>query len=299
MKLRTIAEIVGIIGVIIAFLEYTKVEPNVLDKIPDAYREAAENEVKDSEIEISPDDYVESPDLYNIYRAAMSMDSGHSKDIQIKRVVAISLRKNDFKLAISAANAIDSDHTKSITLRDITNKALRVPGQSGYAIIAAELIPSDHTKGLAIREVIDFHEVRARGGNYGELSNIEKYKEIFNFADSSANMGMSEAEAKEFADKWLISRTYEDFLLFREVFTFADSTASMNMSEENAEKFAFSWLDKSYTEEEFYLFKDAFTFADSTAGMSMSEKEAEVFAFRKLNEHRAKLKANKASQGDA
>jgi hypothetical protein len=111
-------------------------------------------------------------------------------------------------------------------------------------------------------------------------------------------MNMSEADAKVFADSWYVKRSYEEFLLFREVFIFADSTANMGMSEENAEVFAFKWID-SYTTEEFYIFKDAFTFADSSAGMSMDEKEAELFAFKKVHEHRAKIKANKSMQPNA
>lgn len=298
MKFRTIAEIVGIVGVIIAFLEYAKVEPNALDKIPEVYREKAEAAVKSSEIVIDLESYKDKIDLYNLYRAAMAMDDGHSKDLQIQKVVDIALRKGDLKIAISSANAIDSDHTKSITLSDISQKALNIPEQSGYAVIAAELIPSSHTKSLAIGKIVQFYEVKARGGKPRELSNIEKYKIVYKFADSLANMNKNEADAKAFADSWFLKRSYDDFLLFREVFTFADSTANMDMSEEIAEIFAFRWID-NYTPEEFYIFKDVFTFADSSAGMSMDENEAEIFAFKKVHEHRSEIKTNKSSKRDA
>ena len=298
MKFRTIAEIAGVIGVIIAFLEYAKVEPNALDKIPEIYRQKAEAAVQTSEIEIDPDSYKNTPDLYNLYRAAMAMDEGHSKDLQIRTVVDVALRKGDFKIAISAASAIDSDHTKSMTLSDISQRALNMPDQSGYAVIAAELIPSSHSKSLAISKIVDFYEIRAKGGTPGKLSNIEKYKIVYRFADSSANMDMSEADAKVFADSWFLSRSYEDFLFFKDIFTFADSRAYMNMDEKGAETFAFKWID-NYSMEEFYIFKDAFIFADSSAGMSMEEKEAELFAFKKVHEHRETVKANKSSKRDA
>jgi hypothetical protein len=298
LKFRTIAEIVGIIGVIIAFLEYAKIEPNALDKIPEIYREKAEAAVKSSLIVIDPNNYKDKEDLYNLYRAAMAMDDGHSKDLQIKKVVDIALRKGDFKIAISSANAIDSDHTKSMELSVISQKALNIPEQSGYAVIAAELIPSSHTKGLAIGKIVQFYEVRAKGGKPGQLSNIEKYKTVYRFADSSVSMGNSAADAKAFADSWFLKRSYDDFLLFKEVFTFADSTAYMDMSEENAEVFAFKWID-NYTADEFYMFKDTFTFADSSAGMSMDEKQAELFAFKKVHEHRAEIKANTPSKQGA
>jgi len=253
------------------------------DKVTTKFKNPSSSLTITSEIEIDPDSYKNTPDLYNLYRAAMAMDEGHSKDLQIITVVDVALRKGDFKIAISAASEIDSDHTKSITLTDISQKALNMAEQSGYAIIAAELIPFSHSKSLAISKIVDFYENRAKGGIPGQLSNIEKYKIVYRFADSSANMDMSETDAKVFADSWFLNRSYEDFLFFKDVFTFADSRAHMNMDEKNAVKFALKWID-NYSMEEFYIFKDAFIFANSSAGMSLEEKEAEFFAFNKVHE---------------
>jgi ribosomal protein S7 len=297
LKSRTIAEIACVVGAIIAVLQYAKIEPNVLDKIPKMYRAQVEAGLKSTEIIIAPEDYKESPYIYNLYRAAMAMDSGYSKDLQIKKVVDVAIRKVDFKIAISSANAIDRDHTKSMVLSNISQKALSTQGQSSYAVIAAELIPSSHSKSIAIRKILKFHEVRASGGTPGELSSMDKYKAVFFFADSSASMNLSEPEAKRFADKWFLTRGYEEFLLFKDVFNFADSTASMDMDEENSSKFAFKWLE-NYSSKEFYIFQDAFTFADSSAGMSMDEAEAEIFAFKKVHEHRESIKANKKINKD-
>ena len=297
MKSRTIAEIACVIGAVIAVLQYAKIEPNVLDKIPKIYQAQVEAGLKSTEIIIAPEDYKESPDLYNLYRAAMAMDSGYSKDLQIKKVVDVAIRKKDFKLAISSANAIDRDHTKSTVLSDISQKALSIQGKSSYAVIAAELIPSSHSKSIAIKQIIKFHEVRASGGTPGELSSMDKYKAVFAFAGSSASLNLNEQEAKRFTDQWFLTRTYEEFLLFKDVFKFADSTAAMDMDEEKSSKFAFKWLD-NYSREEFNLFQDAFTFADSSAGMSMDEAEAEIFAFNKIHEHRESIKANKKINKD-
>ena len=296
MRFKTIAEIVGILGVVIAILQYYKVEPNALHKIPDIYKEVVEKDLDKAPVVINEEDYREQPEIYNLYRATLSMDKGYSRDIQIQKVIDLALGKNDFKIVIAAAFALDSDYTKSSTLEMIAKKALTTQEQAGYALIAAELIPSNYTKSSTLDEIIRYHEARANGKSYGKLKAIDKYKEVFQFADSSANMNMDESDAKKFTDDWLKAKTYEDFLYFKDVYQFADSSASMNMSAIDAETFARLWIDE-YTIEEFQIFIKAFKFADSSAGMGMSEKEAELFAFNKIEEHRKETKANRVAGG--
>lgn len=289
VKLKTLAEIAAILATLVAILAYMKIEPNIIHDMPEIYQKAVEDDIEAVELNISKEDYSDSIELYNIYKAAIAINSDHTKDQKLMSVVDISLRNNDLKLAIAAAKEIESEHSRSITLHRIVKDSLKSPGVSGYAVIAAELIPSDHTKDLALREIIDFYESRAMGkSNYGALADLKKYKSIYEFADSPTYMGMWGEDAKQFADKWLKNRTYEEFLLFKEVFIFADSPTYMSMNEEEAKVFAEMWINK-YSSEDFDLFNEAFQFADSPSGMSMSTKEAEKFAFKKLYAHRQSI----------
>lgn len=297
MKLKILAEIAAIVGVVIAFLQYAKIEPNVLDEIPEIYKSMAEDEVKNVITPIKASAYKDNEPIYNLYRAAMSLEAGHSKDIQIEKVVELALRGGDFKLAISSASAVDSDHKKSQMLSDIIKTALASGTSAGHAIIAAELIPSEHVKRSAVHEIIDFYEVRASGGVYGELTNIEKYKEIYSFSDSSQHMDMSSEDAKIFSDNWVENRSYEDFMYFKEVFTFADSRTTMAMTEVEAKSFSLYFI-KQFSIEEFFIFKGAFVFADSRTGMAMDEEQAKVFAMKKLKEYQSTKKANNSKHTD-
>jgi hypothetical protein len=295
MQLRTFAEIATILGLGIAFLSYMKIEPNALDKIPGIYQKQATDDLKKTDLKIDASEYSgKNAYLLHQYRAAISMKSSYNRDQALAKVIDAAIKASDFKIAILCGKEISSSYQKSSELEKIVDAALKQEKHAGYAVIAAELIPSSYSKDAALNKIISFYEHgSAESKAPQELTELDKYKEIFTFADSTANMDMSEEEAKAFADKWIKERRYEDFQYFKKIYTFADSTASMDMSEKKAMKFALDWID-NYPEKEFEIFTSAFNFADSTAGMSMSAKDAEAFAFKKVEEYR--ISAKKASK---
>ncbi len=297
MQLRAFAEIATIIGVVIAVLGYMKIEPNALDKIPEIYQEQASKDLESAELRIEENEYSGGKaSLYRQYRAALAMESSYNRDQALMKVINAALNEFDFKIAIRAGKEISSSHTKSNELSRIVDSALKHGDSVGYAVIAAELIPSSYSKDMVLAKIVSFYERGTRQKKAKEeLSDLDIYKEIFRFADSTAHMNMTEEEAKIFADQWQKERTYTDFLYFKEVFMFADSGSYMDMSAEDAKTFALNWID-NYTKDEFGVFVNAFKFADSTAGMDMSEKDAESFAFQKVEEYRKSSAANNKIQ---
>ncbi|KAF0188287.1 MAG: hypothetical protein FD168_1811 [Desulfobulbaceae bacterium] len=298
MKLRTLAEIATIIGVIVAILSFVKIEPNAIDKLPKEYKERAESDVNKTELLITPNDYKgEKEPIYLQYRAAISIDSKYSRDSAISTFVKCALAANDYKLAISAAKYMGSEYAKSSVLNSIVDQALTSKDNVGYAVIAAELIPSSYTKDSVLSKIVSFYEKGSVNGDEEtqELTTLDKYKAIYTFADSSNDMDMSEKNAKLFADKWVKERDYESFLFFKEIYIFADSSNHMAMSEDDAKVFALNWIDNSFTKEDFKIFKEAYDFADNSNNMSLNSKEATVFAFNKMKEAKH---ANKATAPD-
>lgn len=202
---------------IIVVLQYVKIEPNALDKLPDVYKEAAEKDVKETKIAIKSEDYENGNDsLYVMYRAAIAISNSYSKDCAIEKVVNAALMKNDFKLAIAAAKESENSYTKSNLLEKIAKQSLNTEKSIGYSIVAAELIPNNYTKTQVLQDIVGYYEKDFYGdsGNKIEskkLTPLEIYKEIFTFADSSAHMRMSKDEAKLFANRWIKNRTYIEF----------------------------------------------------------------------------------------
>ncbi len=296
MQLRTLAEIATIIGVAIAVLGYMKIKPNILDQIPEIYKNNIENNLKSDILKINKNEYSRNKEyLYNLYKASLAIESSYSQDLALSKVISIAINTNDFKIAILSAKKINSSHLKSNELTKIVKIALKNKKFASYSVLAAELIPSSYSKDAALKNIISFYENKDNNITIkNNLTRFDKYKEIFRFADSTASMDMNENEVKEFTENWLQKRTYKDFLYFKKIFKFADSTANLDMSEEKAIEFAINWID-NYTENEFKIFKTIFQFADSTAGMSMSTKEAIEFALKKLKENR--ILANKLPIG--
>lgn len=300
LKLRTLAEIATIIGVIVAIFAFVKIEPNAIDKLPEIYKEKADSDVRKTELLIEKDDYQgESETLYTQYRAAIAISSTYSKDKAISKFVDCALAANDYKIAIAAAKDISSSYSKSSVLSSIAEHALKSKNNAGYAVIAAELIPSSYTKDTVLSKIVTFYESGPLDGSKTkskELTPLDQYKKIYTFADSSHEMGMSEKNAKLFADKWMKERDYETFLFFKDVYVFADSSNQMGMSGEDAKKFALDWLDNLYTKDDFKIFKDAHIFADSSNNMGMNSEQATAFAFEKMKEAKS---ANKQIQATA
>jgi len=292
MQFRTFAEIATIVGATIAVLGYIKVEPNLLDSISGQVKDDVISDLRVTELAVGESDISgEGSDLFIQYRAALALESSYSRDKSLVKVVDSALKRNNFKIAILAGKEIESEYTKSNELTKIVDSALRLEEHAGHAVVAAEFIPSSYSKDKALEKIVAFYEHGWVEPN--KLTTLDKYKEIFQFADSNAHMGLSSTEAKTFTDNWLKERNYQEFLYFKEVYTFADSNQNMGKSAGQALNFALRWIDK-YSREDFDVFAVAFTFADSNSGMSMSEEEAEEFALKKVREH--KKSANKPIQ---
>jgi hypothetical protein len=85
LKLRTIAEIVTIIGGIITILIFIKIKPNAIDELPEIYKKKADSDVRKTELLIGKDKYQgESEILYRQYRAAIAISSSYNKDQAIR-----------------------------------------------------------------------------------------------------------------------------------------------------------------------------------------------------------------------
>lgn len=292
MKLRTIAEIATILAFVIAFLQYADFEPNALDRIPDLHKSAAKKDVENLAITIDEKDYEgEKMPLYLQYKAAIAIPEKYSKDSAIEKVVSSALQVVDFKLAVAAAKEMEEKYSKSSVLEKIVAAALSSDDEAGYAIIAAELIPEKYSKSGALEKIVKHYQAKATlTAEAKPLSQFEKYKIIYSFADAPAYMDMSSEEARAFAENWLKTREYSQFNYFKLVFEFADAPAYLNMNSNDATSFALKFID-SYTEEEFLIYQEAFEFADAPANMNLSTSEAMVFAKNKLTEYRDSKKS--------
>ena len=294
--MKTLAQIATVVTVFIAFLQYIKVEPNALDKIPELYKTAAENDVKAIEMISLESEYSgKNNPLFFQYKAAIAIPGPTSKNAAISKVIRRALQERELKIAIAAAKEMTGETAKSVELKKIVSIALATEGSAGLALMVAELILGQNAKTRALNEIVDYYERKARKGRPPrELTSLEKYKAIYVFADSIGYISLSGEEAKIFTENWLKNRDYKSFLSFKEYFIFADSPAYLSMNSENAVKFAIDWLDK-YSPEEFELYKEAFIFSDSPSGMSLSSGEAMDFALNKVMETRAKT-TNKPTQ---
>lgn len=299
MNLRTLAEIAAIIAVIIAYLQYTEVEPNALDKIPDIYKAVAEKDIESIDIEPVDQKYADKNNpLYFQYKAAIAIPSSSSKSAAISKVVKAAIEEKDFEIAIAAAKEISSSSVKSAELYKIVNAALAAESSAGFAVIAAELIPGSSSKTNALNKIVDFYDKKhLESGPAKELSSFDKYKIIFEFADAPIYINLSSASAKKFTEDWIKNRDFQSFSLFREYFIFADDPTYLDMNSEEAVKFSFNWLE-NYTKEEFALYRKTFIFADSPSGMDMTTSEAMEFSLKKVLEFRAKSAANKSNKQD-
>lgn len=298
MSLRTIAELAAIIAGIIAFLQYADIKPNALDRIPDLYKSAAESDVENVAITIEEKNYSgDKKPLYFQYKAAVSIPDKYSKDAALEKVVSSALRADDLRLSIAAAKEIEEKYSKSNVLEKIVETALSDGDEAGYAVVAAELIPEKYTKSRALDKIVKYYQAQTSPASaQRQLTELEKYKEIFSFADAPAYMSMSSDEAKEFTENWLKTRSYSQFAFFKMVFEFADAPAFLNMSADDAESFAFHFID-NHTEEEFSVYTEAFKFSDAPGGMGLSTEQAMAFAENKVAEFRAENNAaNKAPQ---
>lgn len=287
MQLRTLAEIATIIGLAIAVLGYMKIEPNVLDQIPEIYQNKIKDDLTNNILKINKNEYLGNKEyLYNLYKAAISIESSYNKDTALLKVIDIAININDFKIAILSAKKINSSYTKSNELSKIVDVALTNKKYASYSVLAAELIPTSYSKDTALNTIISFYENEENNTTIKKsLTKFDKYKEVFKFADASVNMDMDSIEAKKFTEDWFKKRTYEDFLYFKEIFKFADRSTDLDMSSKDATLFSINWID-NYSKIEFKIFKETFQFADSSTGMSMSTKEAMEFAFNKLINNR-------------
>lgn len=288
MKLRIFAEIATILAFLIAVLTFVKIEPNAIDKLPETFKNKADSDVKKIELLIEKDKYQgESKKLYRQYQAAISISNTYSKDVAISQFVECALRSNDYKIAIAAAKNMGNSYSKTNVLSSIADHALKSEDNAGYAIVAAELIPNSYTKDAVLSQIVSFYKrgsLDNRGNTSKELTPLDQYKEVYTFADASNYMGMSEKEARLFADKWMKERDYETFLFFKEVYMFADASNQMGMSKEDAKKFALDWIDNSYSKKDFQIFKDAYIFANSSSKMNMKSDQATEFALKKMKE---------------
>jgi len=295
-----LAEIAGIIAVIIAFLQYSEIEPNALDKIPELYKAAVSKDIEAIEIKPLDEKYADKNNpLYFQYKAAIAIPGSSSKSSAISKVVKVALEVKDFEIAIAAAKEISGSSSKTAELRKIVNVALATEGSAGFAVVAAELIPGSSSKTSALNKIVEFYDEQYLNSRPAkELSSFEKYKLIYAFSDSPTYVNLSADEAKKFTEDWLKNRDYQSFALFKEYFIFADSPSNLNMSSEEAVRFSFQWLE-NYTKEEFDIYSETFIFADSPSGMSMSTGEAMAFSLNKVVEFRSKAAANKSSNADA
>lgn len=295
MKLRIFAEIAAIVTVIIAFLQYADFKPNALDSIPDLYKSAAESDVESLNVTLDEENYTgDNRTLFLQYKAAILIPEKYSKDNAIEKVVTAALRAGDLKLAVAAAKEMEQKYAKSNVLEKIVEVSLSNGDEAGYAIIAAELIPEKYSKSNALEKIVKYYQSRSALSSSGKPpTELEKYKEIYCFADAPAYMYMSGKEAKKFTENWLKERDYSQFRYFKMVYEFTDAPAFLNMNSENAKLFAINFID-NYSKEEFLIYQESFKFSDSPAGMNLSTEEAMQFALNKVAEFRlTQKKANK------
>jgi len=298
LKLKTLAEIAAVGALILAVLQYMKIEPNAIDELPSALQDVANSDVKKIELTLDENEYASNSSIaYALYKAAQGITYTAERNDALEKAVAAALEENDYKLSIQAAREISYSLDMNRVLSMIASKALRERDSVGYAIVAAEFISYSTDKTKTLQKIIAVYEYLAEGGSIDDMpiennDSLDIYKEIFVFADSDAYLGMNSSEAKDFVDDWLKNRNYQDFLLFKEVFIFSDSSAYLGKNTKSAMEFALSWLEH-YTESDFEIFKEAFIFADSSAYLGMNAENATEFAISKVREHKA---ANKPIQ---
>lgn len=299
MNLRTFAEVATIIAVVIAFLQYTDVEPNALDKIPELYKTAAEKDIESIDIEPLKEKYAgKNNPLYFQYKAAIAIPSPSSKSLALSKVIKAALSEKDFQIAVAAAKEITSPSSQSIELQKIVNAALATEDSAGFAVVAAELIPSSSSKTISLNKIVEFYGKKFSASQPPvKLTSFDKYKIIYEFSDSPRYINMSSSDAKIFTEQWFTKRNYQEFILFKEYYIFADSPAHLNMNSEKAVEFSTNWLE-SYTKDEFDIYRETFIFADSPSGMDMSTSEAMEFSLKKVTEFRSKPAANKQINRD-
>lgn len=288
MRLRTLAEIATIVALVVALLSYFKVEPNVLDKIPEIHKAQATHDVEAVDLKLNKKDYSgrNSP-LYQQYEAAIAMDGAYNKDNALSSVIDNALASKDFRIAVLAGKAISNSYNKTQELMKVVESALGDKKHAGYAIVAAEIIPSSYSKDQALGEIVKYYDgvKKEEGIGSSSHSSLDFYKDVYLFADSSPYMNMDEGSAKKFADMWVKNRTYKEFDYFKKVFIFADSLPYMDMNSSDAKNFALDWISR-YSEDEFSVFKSAFLFANGLSGMNLSSDKARAFALEKVEEYR-------------
>jgi hypothetical protein len=299
--LKTLAEIAAVIACIIVGLQYLKIEPNALDELPDNIIEIASSNVQALSFKIDENKYINnSSKAYPMYKAAKAISYRPDRDKALEKAVAIAIIELDYKLAILAASNIEYRPDKDRVLSSIALEALTDPDNTGYSVAAAELIEYSPDRTEVINEIIKVYDHVATGGSVDDISlskkvGIDFYKEVFKFADSSAYIALSSEQAKVFADNWLKTQTYEDFLLFKKVFVFADSSAYLSKDSQESLDFSLKWL-KEFNSKDFEVFRESFIFADSSAYMDMDTKNAIKFAFSKVYEQKeANKKINKGT----
>lgn len=270
MSLRTFAEIVALIVVVVAVLHYSEVEPNVLDKIPERYRTVAEKDIEAMDIKPLDQTYADKNSaLYCQYKAAVTMPSLSDKSEVLSKVIKAALEIKDFEIAIAAAKEISGSISKTAELQNIVSAALATEGAVGFSVIAAELMTDETSKASALNEIVKFYDKKSQEPlPVKELSSLEQYNLIYQFADSSAHMGLYTEDAKKFAEDWIKNRDYQSFILFKEYFSFANSPRYFNMSSEDAVIFSYDWLDNSTTED-FEIYKKTLIVSDSPSGMNI------------------------------
>jgi len=301
LKLKTLAELAAVGAFLIVVLQYMKVEPNAIDELPSLIQDAANKDVAELKLEVDEESYLKNGSIaYPMYKAAMAISYGPDKSDALEKAATVAVKEKDYKLAILAATNITYSPDMNKSLTKIAESAILDKGTVGYAIVAAEYISYSPDKTKVLQKITKVYEHIANGGDISdpslfEKSGIDAYKEIFIFADSSAYIGLSSKEAKEFTESWLATRNHKDFLLFKQVFIFADSSAYLGKNTEESLEFALSWIDE-YSEKDFSVFRETFIFANSGAYLDLDEPEAIKFAFKKVHESKA---ANKSSKADA
>lgn len=318
MSLQKASALAGIIGTIIAAiaLYFTVINPK--SKAPEKVlveREMDPTDKKDKQYEskplpmsthdgtnvdnskIIPDQ--DSEDCPSINSLKISSDTAKSiykskeRDSVYIIIVQKSLCNKQYNVSIDIASKIyystQRDRAYSLIVHDaIENNDFEAANK------AASMVYYTDTKDKLKRDII----IAGIGKQIPSQipTEMEMFKEIYQFADSAAYMSMSESEAKEFTEWWLKNKTYAEFVLFRDVYKFADSSAYMSMSEEKAKLFALAWIDK-HTRKDFEYFKEVYNFADSSAHMNLSPVDARNYAMEKLENHK-KEEANKVNPAD-
>jgi hypothetical protein len=292
LRLKTLAEIATIAALVLVALQYFKLEPNTLDELSGDLKEIASNDVGKISLKFDLQKYEDSQSIaFTMYQAGLldPYDSGKSESL--KNASMAALDEGDYALAIIAAKEIPYDSVKSSTLEHVAIESLKNRETMRFSVLAADLIPYSSTKNSVVEKISGVYEHVKNGGaleTYATVSEkpvteLDKYKVVFKFADSRSFMDLDEKSAKKFTDDWFKSRSYEEFEVFREVFKFADSRSFMNMNEKDATDFALKWLEK-YGLDDFQVFREAYTFAASGSFMDMEHEEALEFALGKLDE---------------